>query len=184
MEDNMSLKQVFDKVHPYIPTQKEIEPLIEYDRDRKKLDVFLSLHKKTLTIADIKVYMPFTINLDPYLRKVIKEEVHNMEEYGLSLFSKPSKDQEVYRSHEQSHAQNKAMLTRRQAVELSKKMSDIGVNNPNLLTPSLTPGQRHITIFLTLLKDVVEIGYYLFRGDRMNREGGGASFCATIAQFT
>ena len=25
LEDNMSLKQVFDKVHPYIPTQKEIE---------------------------------------------------------------------------------------------------------------------------------------------------------------
>ena len=146
LEDNMSLKQVFDKVHPYIPTQKEIEPLIEYDRDRKKLDVFLSLHKKTLTIADIKVYMPFTINLDPYLRKVIKEEVHNMEEYGLSLFSKPNKDQEVYRSHEQSHAQNKAMLTRRQAVELSKKMSDIGVHNPNLITTSLTPGHPYMNL--------------------------------------
>ena len=37
MEDSMSLKQVYDKVNPFIPTQKEMEPLIEYDRDRKKL---------------------------------------------------------------------------------------------------------------------------------------------------
>ena len=66
-------------------TWKEVESLVEFDRDREKLDVFLSRREKTLTIADIKVFMPFTINLDPFLRKVIKEEVQNLEQLGFSL---------------------------------------------------------------------------------------------------
>ena len=140
-EDSMSLKQIYDIVHPHIPTQKEIEPLIEFDRDKKKLDVFLTLHKKTLTVADIKVYMPFTINLDPFLRKVIKEEVQNMEEFGMTLVPGAKKNS-VIQDH-QAPVLNKAMLTRRQAVELSKKMGDIGgvtaVTAPGLLAPSLVP---------------------------------------------
>ena len=75
LEDGVPLKQIYDKVKPSIPTGKDTEPLLESDRDEKKLDVFLSLHKKTLTVADLKIFLPFTINLDPFLKKVIKEEV-------------------------------------------------------------------------------------------------------------
>ena len=53
-----------------IPTQKELEPLLEMDRDEKKLDVFLAYHKKTLTVANLKIFLPFTINLDPFIKKV------------------------------------------------------------------------------------------------------------------
>ena len=146
LEDNLSLKVIYDKVQPYIPTQKEREPLIEFDRDRKKLDVFLSRREKTLTIADIKVFMPFTINLDPFLRKVIKEEVQNIEQLGFSLFSS-------CRATEQQEQQQ--LLTRRQAAELSKKMSEVpgqvaGVP-PYLLGQPLSwpyspayPGQAHL----------------------------------------
>ena len=130
-EDSMSLKQIYDIVYPHIPTQKEIEPLIELDRDKKKLDVFLTLNKKTLTVADIKVYMPFTINLDPFLRKVIKEEVQNMEAFGLTLVPE-SKNCSATQDH-------KAMLTRRQAAKLSRKMGESGVTTPGLLAPSLVP---------------------------------------------
>ena len=84
---------------------------MEFDRDRKKLDVFLSRREKTLTIADIKVFMPFTINLDPFLRKVIKEEVQNLEQLGFSLASQAEQPQ--------------LSLTRRQAVELNRKMSEV-----------------------------------------------------------
>ena len=42
---------------PLIPTQKELEPMLEMDRDEKKLDVFLALHKKTLTVANLKVIL-------------------------------------------------------------------------------------------------------------------------------
>ena len=136
-EDSMSLKQIYDIVHPHIPNQKEIEPLIEFDRDKKKLDVFLTLHKKTLTVADIKVYTPFTINLDPFLRKLIKEEVQNMEESGMTLV--PGVKKSCVIQDRQAPVLNKAMPTRRQAVELSKKMRDIGVTDPGLLAPSLVP---------------------------------------------
>ena len=56
----------------YIPSNREADPLSEYDRDEKKLDVFLSFHKHTLTLADMKVFLPFTINLDPFIKKVVK----------------------------------------------------------------------------------------------------------------
>ena len=53
--------------------------------------------------------MPFTINLDPFLRKVIKEEVQNLEQLGFSLASQAEQPQ--------------LSLTRRQAVELNRIMS-------------------------------------------------------------
>ena len=31
--------------------------MLEMDRDEKKLDVFLALHKKTLTVANLKVIL-------------------------------------------------------------------------------------------------------------------------------
>jgi len=135
LDDSVSLKQVYDKVKPSIPTQKEIEPLLEFDRDEKKMDVFLSLHKKTLTVADLKIFLPFTINLDPFLKKVIKDEVQNMEELGMSLLSSPQTQlKQMEEGHPLQNLQvpNKAPLTRRQAVELSKKISDINPYNQQL----------------------------------------------------
>jgi hypothetical protein len=62
----------------------------------------LSLKKK-ITVRDIKTFLPFSINLDPYIKKVIKDE---------------------YQLHEevlnQGHA---APLTQRQAAGLSRKLS-------------------------------------------------------------
>lgn len=45
---------------------------MELDRDERKLDVFLGFHRTSLLAADLKIFLPFTINLDPYLKKVIK----------------------------------------------------------------------------------------------------------------
>merc|ERR1719347_303220 len=142
LDDSVSLKQVYDKVKPSIPTQKELEPLLEFDRDEKKMDVFLSLHKKTLTVADLKIFLPFTINLDPFLKKVIKDEVQNLEELGMSLLSSPHiQVKQMSEGHPlQNHqAPNKAPLTRRQAVELSKKISDINPYTPQLPQGYLPP---------------------------------------------
>ena len=60
------------RIRVHIPSTREADPLSEYDRDEKKLDVFLSFHKHTLTLADMKVFLPFTINLDPFIKKVVK----------------------------------------------------------------------------------------------------------------
>ncbi|XP_037068486.1 kinase D-interacting substrate of 220 kDa-like [Pollicipes pollicipes] len=74
LEDRMSLYELYTKIRGHIPSTREADPLSEYDRDEKKLDVFLSFHKHTLTLADLKVFLPFTINLDPFIKKVVKEE--------------------------------------------------------------------------------------------------------------
>ncbi|CAK1545285.1 unnamed protein product [Leptosia nina] len=74
IEDTTSLKHIYDKVKPLISGLREAGNLLELDRDERKLEVFLSFHRATLTAADLKIFLPFTINLDPYIKKVIKEE--------------------------------------------------------------------------------------------------------------
>jgi ankyrin repeat-rich membrane spanning protein len=97
-----------------------MEPMLEMDRDEKKLDVFLSLHKKSLTVANMKIFLPFTINLDPYIKKVIKDEVQNLEELGLHILSAAA-------SPLAGHLPaTNAPLTRRQAVGLSKRLTAAG----------------------------------------------------------
>ncbi|XP_052757357.1 kinase D-interacting substrate of 220 kDa B isoform X4 [Galleria mellonella] len=74
IDDSTSLKHIYEKVKPMISALREASTLMELDRDERKLEVFLSFHRTTLTAADLKIFLPFTINLDPYIKKVIKEE--------------------------------------------------------------------------------------------------------------
>ncbi|XP_072943714.1 uncharacterized protein Arms isoform X2 [Epargyreus clarus] len=74
IDDSTPLKQIYEKVKPHISGLREASALLELDRDERKLEVFLSFHRATLTAADLKIFLPFTINLDPYIKKVIKEE--------------------------------------------------------------------------------------------------------------
>lgn len=60
------------RVRPKLACLREAAPLLELDRDERKLDAFLQLHKSDLLVADLRIFLPFTINLDPYLRKVLK----------------------------------------------------------------------------------------------------------------
>ncbi|XP_028037940.1 kinase D-interacting substrate of 220 kDa B isoform X4 [Bombyx mandarina] len=74
IDDTTSLKNIYEKVKPLMNGLREAGTLMELDRDERKLEVFLSFHRSTLTAADLKIFLPFTINLDPYIKKVIKEE--------------------------------------------------------------------------------------------------------------
>lgn len=62
----------FFRLRPKLACLREAAPLLELDRDERKLDAFLQLHKSDLLVADLRIFLPFTINLDPYLRKVLK----------------------------------------------------------------------------------------------------------------
>lgn len=62
----------FCRVRPKISHLRDAAPLLELDRDERKLEAFLQLHKHDLLVADLRIFLPFTINLDPYLRKVLK----------------------------------------------------------------------------------------------------------------
>ncbi|XP_013180376.1 PREDICTED: kinase D-interacting substrate of 220 kDa isoform X4 [Papilio xuthus] len=74
IDDATPLKHIFEKVKPSLSNAHEAGTLTELDRDERKLEVFLGFHRSTLTAADLKIFLPFTINLDPYIKKVIKEE--------------------------------------------------------------------------------------------------------------
>lgn len=63
---------------------------MELDRDERKLEAFLQLHKHDLLVADLRIFLPFTINLDPYLRKVLKEDQQTLEDEGIIMPMKPS----------------------------------------------------------------------------------------------
>merc|ERR1711971_872454 len=117
--------------------------MLEMDRDEKKLDVYLSYHKKSLTLATLKVFLPFSINLDPYIKKVIKEEVQNMEELGLpglSSYSPASKSfvqSPLYNVN--PNGPSKAPLTRRQAAGLSQKYGATPYTSYPQVLPTFPP---------------------------------------------
>ncbi|XP_049858446.1 kinase D-interacting substrate of 220 kDa B isoform X1 [Schistocerca gregaria] len=124
LDDNTSLKSLYDKVRPQIPISKDVEPLLELDRDEKKFDIFLTYHRNTLLVSDMKVFLPFTINLDPYIKKVIKEDQQNMDDTGLQFGSSfaakspppqiPVAQQHSMWSSPQWATANKTSLLRRQ----------------------------------------------------------------------
>ena len=60
------------RVRPKLSCLRDAAPLLDLDRDERKLDAFLQLHKSDLQVSDLRIFLPFTINLDPYLRKVLK----------------------------------------------------------------------------------------------------------------
>lgn len=96
-DDNMSLQAVYEKwvlallmlcifenyyinllrVRVRLSCLREAAPLLELDRDERKLEAFLQLHKHDLLVADLRIFLPFTINLDPYFRKVLKGKHNN-----------------------------------------------------------------------------------------------------------
>ncbi|KAL9922482.1 ankyrin repeat-rich membrane spanning isoform 5-T8 [Glossina fuscipes fuscipes] len=90
-DDLVPLQTVYEKVRPKLVCLREAAPLLELDRDERKLDAFLQLHKSDLLVADLRIFLPFTINLDPYLRKVLKEDQQSIEDEGsMVLQNRPS----------------------------------------------------------------------------------------------
>ena len=48
------------------------------DRDEKKLEAILKIKYKMLTAKQQKIFLPFSINLDPYVKKVIRDEITSL----------------------------------------------------------------------------------------------------------
>ncbi|KAK0094162.1 hypothetical protein PV326_011661 [Microctonus aethiopoides] len=135
LDDSTSLKAVYDKVRPQIPVVKDAQPLLDMDRDERKLDVFLTFHRSSLLISDMKIFLPFTINLDPYIKKKIKEEQQGMED---DVTTGIHKNPWQLPMHNQQWANNnKTTLTNRQA-KLTKTPSLQGQIFPPLPIPPWT----------------------------------------------
>ena len=69
-DDALPLKSIYDKVANFLPQDLVAS---SFDNDEKKLIIFLSYHNNSLTLGDLKTFAPFTINLDPYLKKHLQE---------------------------------------------------------------------------------------------------------------
>ena len=78
------------RVSASIPVSKEIDPLLEIDRNVRKLEIFLANHKPPLSVGDLRKFLPCTINVDPYLRKLIRGEWAGflLTHWGLSIDEK------------------------------------------------------------------------------------------------
>ena len=74
LEDNLSLAEIYATIRTSLPSHRDLEPLLDMDRDEKKLEAILTMKKKTLTVRVLKIFLPFGINLDPYIKKVIRDE--------------------------------------------------------------------------------------------------------------
>lgn len=70
-----------------MPISKEVEPLLEFDRDEKKFNIFLKYHRSSLQVANLRIFLPFTINLDPHIRKVIKEKQQKLEDTVMMAYN-------------------------------------------------------------------------------------------------
>lgn len=85
----MLILSIYSRVRPKLTSLREAATLLDLDRDERKLDAFLQLHKSDLQVSDLRIFLPFTINLDPYLRKVLKEDQQAMEDEGIIIPIKP-----------------------------------------------------------------------------------------------
>ncbi|CAF1132327.1 unnamed protein product [Didymodactylos carnosus] len=65
-----SLKVLYEKIQPFIPQAND--PLLELDRNPRKFELFLECSEPVLTMTDLKLFLPCTCNLDPYLSKLIR----------------------------------------------------------------------------------------------------------------
>ena len=54
LDDGTPLKDLYEKIKCYVPTQKDMEPLLEMDRDESKLAAMLN-RKKQISLRDLKV---------------------------------------------------------------------------------------------------------------------------------
>uniref|UniRef100_A0AAV2K717 KAP NTPase domain-containing protein n=1 Tax=Knipowitschia caucasica TaxID=637954 RepID=A0AAV2K717_KNICA len=73
VHDQASLRSIYERVSKWVPSSKEVEPLLEIDADVRSLEVFLSSRQPPLTARDVRTFLPCTINLDPKLREIISD---------------------------------------------------------------------------------------------------------------
>ena len=107
VEDSKSLWEIYTKIKSSLPNQRNHDPLLEIDRDEKKLESVLAVKQRVMTVKELKIFIPFSINLDPYLKKVIRDEYASRESSG---------DKDWFKTEQTS----KEPLTKREAAVRQK----------------------------------------------------------------
>ena len=76
--EETTLNEIYEQVKNHIPTINE--PLLELDRNARKFEHFIQSCEPKLTCTILKKILPCTVNLDPYLIKLIKESIDAKED--------------------------------------------------------------------------------------------------------
>ncbi|RNA02850.1 kinase D-interacting substrate -like protein [Brachionus plicatilis] len=76
--EETTLNEIYEQVKNQIPTNGE--PLLELDRNARKFEHFIQSCEPKLTCTILKKILPCTVNLDPYLIKLIKESIDAKED--------------------------------------------------------------------------------------------------------
>ena len=71
--NSKSLYEIYTRLKTSTLPAKHVNDL-DFDRDEKKLEAILKSKQHVMTIKELKIFIPFSINLDPYLQKVIRDE--------------------------------------------------------------------------------------------------------------
>lgn len=80
VDDSTPLRTLFERIRNLMPISKELEQLQTMDHDVKKLELCLSLNSQALQIGNLRMFIPFAINLDPYIRRVLQDTYHSQSE--------------------------------------------------------------------------------------------------------
>ena len=80
-DDKIPLRMIYDKVC-LVLEQSKLACDNMRDSDEKKLNAFLSLPHNSLTLADLKIFSPFAVNLDPYVKRIAQEIVAEIPFYN------------------------------------------------------------------------------------------------------
>lgn len=115
----------YSSVRQFVPTSKDVDANVTLDRDEKKLGIYLGMHKGTnediallnailigfltgsLLVSTLYVFLPFTISLDPQLRKDITEQYQPVDQLFKSTtnLQQPAPDQPSHGSFLQPQPQ-------------------------------------------------------------------------------
>ncbi|XP_058254273.1 kinase D-interacting substrate of 220 kDa B isoform X7 [Hemibagrus wyckioides] len=90
VSDQVTLKTIYERISKNIPTTKDVEPLLEIDGDIRSFEVFLSSRTPVLTVHDVEMFLPCTVNLDPKLREIIADVRDAREQMHLGGVSYPT----------------------------------------------------------------------------------------------
>ncbi|XP_060790078.1 kinase D-interacting substrate of 220 kDa B isoform X2 [Neoarius graeffei] len=90
ISDQVTLKTIYERISKNIPTTKDVEPLLEIDGDIRSFEVFLSSRTPVLTVHDVEMFLPCTVNLDPKLREIIADVRDAREQMHLGGVSYPT----------------------------------------------------------------------------------------------
>eukprot|EP00057_Strongylocentrotus_purpuratus_P024380 XP_011678854.1 PREDICTED: kinase D-interacting substrate of 220 kDa isoform X3 [Strongylocentrotus purpuratus] len=82
IEDDVSLKVVTDRISDDLLTLHESDPLADLDQDGRSFMVCLARHTPQLTCGDLRNFLSCTCNLDPQLRKQIRDSIETTDSAG------------------------------------------------------------------------------------------------------